>query len=157
VATIRGARLYLGAEVALAFVAGLASFAVVSLAVIAGSSDGLVILSIALCIGAVGAMFRFWGVEYAVPAALAAVLAFDWFYIPPTHSHAFPDAENLANLVAALAVGVLVSVLAAHAGRRADVSELARSELADDLGAALIELAPEQVQQLDAASQAAQS
>jgi len=125
----------LGTEVALGFFAGLASFAVVSLAVIAGNSDGLVIATIALCIAAVGAMFRFWGVEYAVPAALAAVLAFDWFYIPPTHSHAFPDAENLANLVAALAVAVLVGELAAHAGRRADVSELARSELADEQAA----------------------
>jgi GAF domain-containing protein len=125
----------LGAEVALAFVAGLASFSVVSLAVIAGNSAGLVILILALCIAAVGGMFRFWGVEYAVPAALAAVLAFDWFYIPPTHSHAFPDAENLANLVAAIAVGVLVGALAARAGRRADASELARGELAEEQAA----------------------
>ena len=134
-AALRGARLSFGAEVALAFVAGLASFAVVSLAVIAGDSGGLVILIIALCMAAIGAMFKFWGVEYAVPAALAAVLAFDWYYIPPTHSHAFPDAENLANLVAMLAVGVFVGELAARAGRRADVSELARSELADEQAA----------------------
>ena len=130
-----GARLSLGAEAALAFVAGLASFAVVSLAVIAGNSDGVALLIVALSIAAVGAMFRFWGVEYAVPAALGAVLAFDWYYIPPTHSHSFPNAENLANLVALLAVGVLVGELAAHAGRRAEVSELARSELADEQAA----------------------
>jgi signal transduction histidine kinase len=122
----------LGAEVALAFAAGLASFALVSLAVIAGDSDALVILIVVVSIAALGAMFRFWGAEYAVPAALAAVLAFDWFYVPPTHAHAFPDAESLANLFAAVAVGVLVGELAAHAGRRADVSELARSELADE-------------------------
>jgi signal transduction histidine kinase len=135
VAAVKGARLSLGAEVALAFVAGLASFAVVSLAVIAGDSDGLVILIIALCFAGLGAMFRFLGVEYAVPAALAAVLAFDWFYIPPTHSHAFPDAENLADLAGMIAVGVLVGELAARAARRADVSELARSELADEQAA----------------------
>jgi signal transduction histidine kinase len=130
-----GARLTLGAEVVLAFVAGLASFAVVSLAVIGGNSDAVIILIVVLCIAALGAMFRFWGAEYAVPAALAAVLAFDWFYFPPTHSHEFPNAENLANLFAMIAVGVLVGELAARAGRRAAASELARGELADEQAA----------------------
>ncbi len=119
----------MGAEVALAFAAGAATFAVVSVALTAGNFDGLVPLLVAVCIAAIAAMFRFLGVAYAVPAAVAALFAFDWFYIPPTHPHAFPDAENLANLLAALAVGVLIGELAARAGRRADVSELARSEL----------------------------
>jgi len=135
VAALRGARLTLGAEVALAFLVGIAAFVLVSLAVVAGNSDGLILILIVICIAAIAAMFRFLGVEYAVPAALAAVLAFDWFYIPPTHPHDFPDAENLANLLALLAVAVVVGELAAHAGRRADVSELARSELADEQAA----------------------
>ncbi|HEY6771119.1 MAG TPA: GAF domain-containing protein, partial [Solirubrobacterales bacterium] len=63
------------------------------------------------------------------------VLAFDWFYIPPTHDHAFPDAESVADLLVLIAVGVLVGELAANAVRRAHVSELARSELADDQAA----------------------
>jgi signal transduction histidine kinase len=135
VARLRGARLALGAEVALAFSAGIAAFALVSLAVIAVNSDGLTIVLVAVCIAAVAVMFRVVGVEYAVPAALAAVLAFDWFYIPPTHPHEFPSAENLADLLALLAVGVVVGELAAHAVRRADVSELARDELADEQAA----------------------
>jgi signal transduction histidine kinase/uncharacterized protein YoaH (UPF0181 family) len=125
----------LGAEVALAFLAGIAAFVLVSLAIFGGNSDGLIVLLIAVCIAAIAMMFRFLGVEYAVPAALAAVLAFDWFYIPPTHPHDFPNAENLANLLALVAVGVVVGELAAHAGRRAAVSELARGELADEQAA----------------------
>ena len=120
---------------ALAFVAGIAAFAIVSVAVIAGDADGLVLLTLGLSIAGLTAMFRFLGAEYAVPSALGAVLAFDWFYIPPTHPEEFPDAENLANLLALIAVGVLVGELAALATRRAEISELARSELADDQAA----------------------
>jgi signal transduction histidine kinase len=125
----------LGAEVALAFAAGIAAFAVVSLAVVVANADGFVVLTIALCAAGVAAVVRYWGVAYAVPAALAAALAFDWFYIPPTHPHEFPDAESLADLLALIAVGVLVGELAANATRRAEVSERARSELADDQAA----------------------
>jgi hypothetical protein len=96
VASIRGSRLSLGAEAALAFATGIAAFAIVSFAVIIGNSDGLVLLTIALCAAAATTIFRFWGVAYAVPAVLAAILALDWFYIPPTHPHSFPDAESLA-------------------------------------------------------------
>jgi signal transduction histidine kinase len=135
VATVRGPRAPLGVEVALAFAAGIATFAIVSVAVIVGNADGLVILTLGLCIAGTAAMFRYVGIMYAVPAALAAILAFDWFYIPPTHPHSFPDAENLANVLVAVAVGVLVGELAARAGRRADVSELARSGLADEQAA----------------------
>ncbi len=131
-AASRGARLTLGVEVALAFVAGIAAFVLVSLALIAANPDGLILILLAVCIAATAMMFRLLGVEYAVPAALAAVLAFDWFYVPPTHPHDLPNAENLANLLALVAVGVVVGELAAYSGRRADVSELARSELADE-------------------------
>ena len=77
----------MGAEVALGFLAGIAAFVLVSLAIIAGNSDGLILILVAVCIATIAMMFRNLGVEYAVPAALAAVLAFDWFYIPPTHPH----------------------------------------------------------------------
>ena len=125
----------MGAEVALAFAAGLASFVLVSLAVIVGNAAPLTVLIIVASVAVVAVMSRFLGVQYAVPAALAAVLAFDWYYIPPTHPHAFPSAENTADLLTALAVGVLVGELAARATRRATISELARAELADEQAA----------------------
>ncbi|HEY6652561.1 MAG TPA: GAF domain-containing protein, partial [Solirubrobacterales bacterium] len=134
-ATPRGARLPLGAEAALAFVAGIAVFAATSVAVIAANSTILILLLIAVLVAAVLATFRYLGPGYAVAAALAAVIAFDWYYIAPTHAHSFPNAENLADLSALIAVGALVGVLAGRATRRAEVTELARSELAHEQAA----------------------
>jgi GAF domain-containing protein len=125
----------LGAEAALAFVAGVAVFAATSVAVIAANSTILILLLIAVLVAAVLATFRYLGPGYAVAAALAAVIAFDWYYIAPTHAHSFPSAENLADLSALIAVGALVGVLAGRATRRAEVTELARSELAHEQAA----------------------
>ena len=80
-------------------------------------------------------MFRFWGVAYAVPAAMAGLLAYDWYYVPPTHPDAFPGAESLADLCVFVAVGVLIGQLAAGDRRRADTSERARTELAGEQAA----------------------
>jgi GAF domain-containing protein len=135
VATPRGARLPLGAEAALALAAGIAAFATASVAVIAVNATALVVLLIAVCVAVILAAFRYLSPGYAVPVALAVVLAFDWYYIAPTHPHSFPDAENLVDLLVLLSVGALVGVLAARAGRRAAVTELARSELADEQAA----------------------
>jgi signal transduction histidine kinase len=128
----RGRLVPLGTEVALAFLAGVASFGLVAVAVASTGSDVLVILMGVAYVAAVVAMFRWWGVAYAVPAAMAGLLAFDWYYLPPTHPHEFPDSANLADLLVYLAVAVLIGELAAHAGRRADVSEVARSELLEE-------------------------
>jgi signal transduction histidine kinase len=125
-------RLSLGVEAALAFVAGAASFALVAVTVVAAGSELVVRLLAVIYLGAVVAMLRFWGVAYAVPAAVAILLAYDWYYVPPTHPHRFPDATNVGYLVAYLAAGVLIGELAAHAGRRAAVSESARSELVEE-------------------------
>jgi signal transduction histidine kinase len=74
----------------------------------------------------------YWGVAYAVPAAVAVLLAYDWYVVPPTHSHAFPRSADLAYLLIYLLAGVLIGELASYAGRRADVSEGARSKLAEE-------------------------
>jgi signal transduction histidine kinase len=136
VATEKGARrVALGAEIALAFVAGAASFAVVAVLLAVASSDVLAVGLGVVCVVGVVAMFRFWGVAYAVPAAMAGALAYDWFQFPPTHPHEFPDSADLVNLLVYVAATVLVGELAAYAGRRADVSEVARSELAEEQAA----------------------
>jgi signal transduction histidine kinase len=125
-----------GAEVALASACGLCFFALLAIPIAVADSRLLPILLLAVAgIAAVLAMLRFWGVAYAVPAAVAGLLAFDWFYIPPTHPHAFPNTESIVDLIVFLAVGILIGELAARAGRRAATSELARSELADEQAA----------------------
>src|SRR4051812_15486728 len=122
-------------EVALAFGAGVASFAVVSLTVVAIGPDVLVACLGVAYLVAFAAVFRRWGVAYAVPVAMAGLVAYDWFQFPPTHPREFPSAGDLANLGAYLAAAVLFGQLPSYARRRADVSEAARGKLADEQAA----------------------
>ncbi|MCW2970446.1 MAG: sensor signal transduction histidine kinase [Solirubrobacterales bacterium] len=131
----RQRRISAGVDVALAFGAGAASFALAAVTIVAAGSGAWVVALGVLYGVAIVAMFRRWGVEYAVPAAVAVLLAYDWYYVPPTHGHGFPDAADLAVLLVYLVAGVLIGELAAHAARRADVSESARSELAEEQAA----------------------
>jgi signal transduction histidine kinase len=124
-----------GAEVALASGAGLATFALVAVTVAAIDSDVLVTAFGLVCIVAVVAIVRFWGVAFAVPAAMTGLVAFDWFQFPPTHPLELPSSGDLANLLVYLTVAVVVGEAAAVAGRRAQVSEAARSELAEEQAA----------------------
>jgi GAF domain-containing protein len=120
---------------ALAFLASTASFVLVAVTTVAAGSDLLIALLVAIYIAAVAVSFRLWGVAYGVPIAVALLIAIDWYWVPPTHPASFPDAGNLAELLAYLAGGVLIGELAAHAGRRAEGSELARGELAEEQAA----------------------
>ena len=119
----------LGAEIALAFIAGVTSFVLVAVTFSALEADVLVLAVALLFGGAYVAVAHWWGVSYAVPAAMAGVLAFDWYQVPPTHPLEIPDSANLQELVVFLGVAVLVGEAAAYAGRRADTSEEARDEL----------------------------
>ena len=123
------------AELVLALGAGAAAFAFVALLLELAGADLLVALVGAGCVVAVVAIERAFGIAYAVPAALAALVAFDWYQFPPTHPFAFPDAANLASLLVYLGAAALVGELAAYAARRAEVSEAARSRLAEDQAA----------------------
>ena len=125
----------MGAEVALGLLAGVASFALISVALVAANSDVMVVVLGVVAIAAAVAIFRSWGVTYGVPAAMAALLAYDWFQFPPTHAHEFPDSADLVDLLVYLAVAVLVGELAAYSARRADVSEAARGELVEEQAA----------------------
>jgi GAF domain-containing protein len=123
------------AELALAFLAGLTSFAVVAVTIGPADSDVLVALLGVAYLGAVIAIAHFVGVAYAVPAAMAGLLAYDWYYLPPTHPLEFPDSANLVDLLVFLGVAALIGEVAASEGRRADISELARGELAEEQAA----------------------
>jgi signal transduction histidine kinase len=118
-AASRARRVLRGAEGALAFAAGVASFALVAVALAVFESGLFAAVFGAACVAAVIAIARRWGVAYAVPSAMAALLAYDWYQFPPTHSEEFPSSGNLANLVVYLGVAVLVGELAASAARRA--------------------------------------
>ena len=54
-----------------------------------------------------------WGLALAIPAAVASVLAFNWFFLPPTHTFTLSDSENWL----ALAVYVVVAVVDQRARR----------------------------------------
>ena len=131
----RQRRLSLGVEVALAFGVAVASFALAAVTVAAVGPGGWPGVLGAVYGVAVLAMFRYAGVAYAIPAAFAVLVAYDWYVVPPTHSHAFPRAADLAYLVSYLLGGVLVGELASHAGRRAEALEVARSELVGEQAA----------------------
>jgi signal transduction histidine kinase len=124
-----------GVEAALAFAAGLSFFALASAILVANASDVLAAALAVFAALAVVAVLRFWGVAFAVPAAVAVLLSFDWYFVPPTHPHNFPNAENLGYLLAYIAAGVLIGELTGRVGRRADSSESARSELAEEQAA----------------------
>jgi signal transduction histidine kinase len=123
------------AEAALAFVGGLATFALVSILVAAIAHDVPVLLLAIPLIGAIIIVARRWGAAYAVPVAMAGILAYDWYYLPPTHDHDFPDAANLAFIGVFLALGVLVGEIASRAAQRAWVSDVRRGELAEEQAA----------------------
>jgi signal transduction histidine kinase/uncharacterized protein YoaH (UPF0181 family) len=131
----RPRRLHAGAEIALAFALGAAAFAVVGL-LLAGTASLPVAVGVGVaCIVTVIAVGRAFGTAYAAPLAIAILVAYDWYEFPPTHPGGFPDTEELLNLFAYLAGGVLVGEIGAYASRRAERSEAARAVLAEEQAA----------------------
>ena len=113
---VRARQLVLSAEVAFAFLVGAATFALVAVTVAAIEIDVPVLLLAVVLAGAVVAVARRLGVAYAVPVAMASVLAYDWYYLPPIHDEEIPDLENLAGLLVYLALAVVIGQFASHAG-----------------------------------------
>ena len=63
-----------------------------------------------------------WGVPLATAVSVASMLAFNWFFLPPTHTFQLQDSANWLALAVYLVTAVVVSVLAtrvAAAGSRA--------------------------------------
>jgi K+-sensing histidine kinase KdpD len=63
-----------------------------------------------------------WGVPLAVLVSIASMLAFNWFFLPPTHTFQLQDTANWAALAVYLVTGVVVSVLATQARRRSELA-----------------------------------
>jgi signal transduction histidine kinase len=128
-------RLPVWVEAMLGLLAGTAIFAAVSLVLVADSAGALAGGLAVIAVLAVAAIYRYGEAAFALPAAVGALVAFDWYLVPPTHSARFPNAASLGYLVAYVAAGVLFGQLAGRIGRRADSSESARSELAGEQAA----------------------
>jgi two-component system sensor histidine kinase KdpD len=71
-----------------------------------------------------------WGLALASAVSVASMLAFNWFFLPPTHTFQLRDGANWAVLAVYLATAVVVSALAARARRRAELAEAREREAA---------------------------
>src|SRR6478736_2282342 len=79
----------------------------------------------------------FAGLRYALPVAVASMLAFNFFFLPPTHTFTLTDSENWFALAVYSVTAVVVSELAARNRRRAAYAEQREREaslLADVAG-----------------------
>src|SRR3954471_20623162 len=88
----------LSAEIAVAFVVGAVAFAAVA-AISAAARDHVpgALLGFVLIVGVlVVAYLR--GVVFAVPVGLASMVAFDWYFLPPTHALAAPNVASVLAL-----------------------------------------------------------
>jgi signal transduction histidine kinase len=119
----------------LAGLASVASFAAAG-AVFTAISSNLAseLIALAYLVGVV-TVARLVSIAYAVPLAMAGLLAYDWFHVAPTHPYELPDSANLVQLALYLGVAVLVGELAGHALRCAERSERERGVVADEQAA----------------------
>jgi signal transduction histidine kinase len=119
-------------EVVLAAAAGVAAFSLAALVCTAARSHvpGLVLGPLLLL--AVLAVARFTGILYALPVGAAAVLAFDWYFLPPLRDL---DAATVLVLGLFLATSVIVGAFTTTASRRVVASERARAAIAEEQSA----------------------
>jgi len=89
-----------------------------------------------------------WGLRYALPVAVASMLAFNFFFLEPVHSFRLRDSENWVALAVYLTTAVVVSELAARGRRRAEDAEQRRreAEFAAEVSVRLLEAASVQSQ-----------
>jgi signal transduction histidine kinase len=131
----RSRRTPLPAEAALGAVAALGLFALVA-ATLTVTTQPIVVLALAAICGVVVFRAAHLGSDlYAVPMALAAVLAFDFFYLPPLRTFGFPDYANWGALLLYLGVVVFVCTISARTRRKVDSLDRAQGALAKEQAA----------------------
>jgi two-component system sensor histidine kinase KdpD len=64
-----------------------------------------------------------WGIVWALPVAVASMLAFNFFFLPPTHTFTLRDSANWFALAVYSVTALVVSELAARSRRRAADAE----------------------------------
>ena len=60
-----------------------------------------------------------WGTRFWIGVAIASMLAFNWFFLPPIHTFTLADSRNWLALAVFVVTAVVVSELAARSRRRA--------------------------------------
>jgi two-component system, OmpR family, sensor histidine kinase KdpD len=115
-------------ELALGLLVGAGAVTLVSLAIGALRPHMPVISLGVLYVFAVLAVAVRWGIVLAAVASVASMLAFNWFFLPPTHTFQMRDGTNWAVLAVYLVTAVVVSGLAARARRRQSDAEQRRRE-----------------------------
>jgi signal transduction histidine kinase len=125
-------RTRLGVEIVLALIVGAAAFVLAAVASAAARSHVPAVLLGVVLLVAVLAIVRFAGILYALPAGVATILAFDWYFLPPLRK-LDPATALVLGLFLVMAVGV--GAFVTQAGRRARGSEQARGVLADEQAA----------------------
>ena len=70
-----------------------------------------------------------WGSRPAIAASVAAMLCFNYFFLPPIGTFTIADADNWIALLAFLVTAVVVGQLSARARQRALEAETARGEI----------------------------
>jgi len=66
----------------------------------------------------------FWGLPFAIATSVASMLAFNFYFLPPTHTFTLQDSRNWFALGVFLVTSVVVSELAARSRRRATEAAL---------------------------------
>src|ERR1700716_996424 len=81
-----------------------------------------------------------WGLTVAIITSVAAVLAFNFFFIPPLHTFTVDDSQNWIALAAFLITAATASQLSARAQRRTAEAQERRleTERLYDLGRAIL-------------------
>src|SRR4051812_43791334 len=131
----RSATVNLAMEAGLAFLASAAFFALAAVAIpLRHVLVAILPLGAAyLCVVFVAA--KRLGPLYGVPLAIAAGLALDSFYIPPTRDFGGANWQNWLVIAIYLLLGVLIGMFGARSVRRAESSERAGGALADEQAA----------------------
>ncbi|HEY7706781.1 MAG TPA: DUF4118 domain-containing protein, partial [Gaiellaceae bacterium] len=115
-------------------VAGVVAVAVVT-GVVALLDEVAPVLSLGvLYVFAVLPVALVWGVAYAVPVAIASMLAFNFFFLPPLYTLTLADRSNWGALLVYVVTAIVVGTLASRARRgrsEAEHRELEATLLAD--------------------------
>jgi signal transduction histidine kinase len=119
-------------EVGAALLASVVTFPVAAFLCSAARSHVPTVLFVALLVATLAMIAHFAGVIYAVPVGVVTLEAFDWYFLPPLRPF---DHGTLLVLAIFIPTSILVSQIAARAGRRATASEDARVMLADEQAA----------------------
>ncbi len=117
-------RLGYGREARVGLLAGAAGIVVVTIVIELLQSLVPVLSLGALYVFAVLPAAVLSGTVVSVVVAVAAMLAYNWFFLPPVHTFTLADPNNWFSLAVFLVIAVVVSELATRSRRRATESEL---------------------------------